>query len=67
MDNEECPHESAYDISSVERDTRYSSTECSDEDDAQTAEILNDETEHGYSTVDETDVRIAVANKKSKF
>ena len=67
MDHDECPHGLVYDIASVESDTGYSSTKCSDEDDVQTAEIKNDETEHGYSIVDEKDVRIAGANKKAKF
>ena len=67
MDNDEWPHGLVYDISSVESDTKYSSTGRSDEDDIQTAEIVNDETENGYSIVDEKDVRIAGANKNSKF
>ena len=64
-----CPHGLVYDVSSVESDTStgYLSTRCSDDDDIQTAEIVNDETEHGYSSIDEKDVRISGANKKTKF
>ena len=67
MDHDECPHGLVHDISSVERETGYSSTGRSDKDEIQTAEIVNDETEHGYSIGDEKDVRIAGANKKAKF
>ena len=57
------------DVSSVESDTGYSSTGHSnhDEDDVQTAEIVNDENEDGCSSVNEKDAWIAGANKKAKF
>ena len=64
MDNDECPHGLMYDISSVESDTGYSSTGRYDKDDVQIAEIVNNETKHGYSIVDEKDIRIAGANKE---
>ena len=67
MDNDECLHGLVQDVLSVESDTEYSSTGCSDKGDVQTAEIVNDETEHGYSSVDEKDVWIAGANKTAKF
>ena len=72
MDDEGCPHGLVYFVSSVESDieyssTGYSSTRCSDKDDSQTAEIVNDKTEHEYSSIDEKDGRIAGANKKAKF
>ena len=58
-----------YDVSSVESDTRYSSTGYStfNEDGVQTAETVNDETENGCSSVDMKNARIARANKKGKI
>ena len=46
MDNHECPHGLVYDTSSVESDTGCSSAGCSN---------VNNETELGYSIVDEKD------------
>ena len=59
-------------MSSFESDTGHSSagylsTSCSDEGDIQTADIVNDETEHGYSSIDEKDMRIIGVNKNAKF
>ena len=63
--------ELVHDDSSVESDSGYSnngsaSTRCHDEEDIQTAENVNDETEHGYSSIDEEDKRAAGSNKKAK-
>ena len=68
MDDESRPHGLVYDVSTVESDTGYSSTEysstrCSHEDDIQIAQIVNNETEHEYSSIDETNVQIARGNK----
>ena len=71
IDDDDCPPELVHDDSSVENDTGYSSngsasTGCPDENDIQTAENVNDETEHGYSSIDEEHRRIAGSNKKAK-
>ena len=63
--------ELVHDDSSVESDSGYSnngsaSTRFHDEEDIQTAENVNDETEHGYSSIDEEDKRAAGSNKKAK-
>ena len=62
-DDDDSP-ELVHDDSSVESDSGYSnngsaSTRGPDEEDIQTAENVNDETEHGYSSIDEDHRRTA--------
>ena len=63
--------ELVHDDSSVESDSGYSnngsaSTRCHDEEDIQTAENVNDENDHGYSSIDEDHRRTTKSNKKLK-
>ena len=71
IDDDDYLPELVNDDSSVESYSGYSntgsaSTRCRDEEDIQTAEIMNDETEHRYSSIDEEHRRIAGSNKKAK-
>ena len=71
IDDDDNLPELVHDDSSVESDSGYSnngsaSTRCHDEEDIQAAENVNDETEHGYSSINEEDKRTAGSNKKAK-
>ena len=71
IDDDDQPPELVPDESSVESDSGYSNngsanTRCHDEEDTQAAENVNDETEHGYSSIDEDNRRTAGSNKKAK-